>query len=101
MFSVCSCAPGAHANDSAGSAYYVTIQDAGRSAFVAGPYASHGEAEADLELVRNLGEALDPRAVWYAWGTARADAGTDVGKQQLNQARDEEKSRRVRINRPG
>ena len=94
MSSDCSCAPDAHDEDAPGSVFYVTIQDGGRSAFVAGPYNTHGEAEADVDLVRKLGEERDPRAIWYAWGTARTDPGTEVGEQLLNRARDEEKARR-------
>lgn len=86
---ICTCQPGAHASDPPGSRYYVSVQDAGRSAFVAGPYDTHEEAESDVELVRRLGEELDPRAFWYAWGTARTDVDVNVGVPPLNSTRDE------------
>lgn len=94
MSSACTCAAGAHEKDKPGSLYWVTVQDAGRSAFVAGPYPTHGEAESDVELVRRLGEDRDPRAVWYAWGTARTDADLSVPTPPLNAARDEAKSKK-------
>lgn len=90
----CTCPPGAHDSDAPGSRYWVSVQDAGRSAFVAGPYDTHGEAEADVDLVRRLGEERDPRAVFYAWGTARTDADVPVPAPQLNAARYEKKGGR-------
>lgn len=41
-----------------------------RYALVAGPYSSHAEALAAEPAVRRLAERADPRAVWYAFGTA-------------------------------
>ncbi len=54
--------------------YYVTAQDAGRTAFLAGPFRDdHARALALVGEVRELAERLDPRAVFYAFGTSRID----------------------------
>ncbi len=54
--------------------YYVTAQDGGRTAFVAGPFRDdHARALALVDEARRVAERLDPRAVWYAFGTSRID----------------------------
>jgi len=52
--------------------YYVSCQDGGRRALVAGPYPDHDTALAEVDLVKAEAERVDPRAIWYAWGTARS-----------------------------
>ena len=44
-----------------------------RSSLLAGPYASHAEALSKVHAVSRLAEDADPRAAWYAFGTAGAD----------------------------
>lgn len=51
--------------------YYVTAQDAGKTSFLLGPYATHGEAEADVRAGRDLAISVNDRAGWYAYGTTR------------------------------
>src|SRR5436305_14155355 len=52
--------------------YYVTVRDAGRAGFLLGPYRRHREALADVDRGAELARAADPRAAFYAFGTARA-----------------------------
>lgn len=55
--------------------YFVTVIDGPRTAFLAGPYATHFDALDHVELAREKAEQADPRAVWYHYGTARAKDG--------------------------
>lgn len=50
--------------------FYVTCRDAGLTAWLLGPYASHEEALANVQRGSRLAEQADPRAAWYAFGTA-------------------------------
>jgi len=59
--------------------YYVSCEDGGRRALVAGPYVDHETALADVDLVKAEAEQLDSRAIWYAWGTARSEANVGPG----------------------
>lgn len=52
-------------------AYYVSVKDQGRTALLAGPWPTHAEALAMVDTVRAKACELDPRGVWYAYGTAR------------------------------
>ncbi len=61
--------------------YYVTALDGGRSARIAGPYKSHGAALDKVGPVKTLAEDVDPRAIWWAWGTMRSE--TDLGPGAL------------------
>lgn len=57
--------------DTKPGSYYVTAIDGKRVAYLLGPFAWHLQA---LELVgaaQAKAEELDPRAFWYAYGTAR------------------------------
>ena len=47
-----------------------------RIALASGPYTTHELALAAVASVKRLVERVDPRAVWYAWGTARMDMGS-------------------------
>ena len=54
--------------------YYVTATDAGRVAFLAGPYRDdHAAALAMVDTVQLIAERLDPAAFWYGFGTVRVD----------------------------
>lgn len=58
--------------DSKPGAYYVTAQDAGRTALLFGPFMNnHAAALEKVEAVRNLARDVDPRSVFYAFGTCR------------------------------
>lgn len=61
--------------------YYVTAIDGGRSARIAGPYKSHGAALDKVRPVKDVAETVDPRAIWWAWGTMRSE--TDLGPGAL------------------
>lgn len=51
--------------------YYVSVQDQGRTALLAGPWPTHREALEMVDTVRTKACGLDPRGHWYAYGTAR------------------------------
>lgn len=53
--------------------YYVSVRDGARHAFLLGPYDSHLEALENVDRGRRLANEADPRAAWYAFGTARID----------------------------
>lgn len=53
------------------SGYYVSAVDGGCHALVAGPYATHAEALARVEVTCREWERRDPRASFAAWGTCR------------------------------
>jgi hypothetical protein len=57
--------------------FYVTARDGERTAWLAGPFASHGRAIGLIDATRDLAEQVDARAVWYAFGTASLPA--DLG----------------------
>jgi hypothetical protein len=63
-----------HDGDAPGSRYFVSVVDGGKWRPASGPYHTHEDALADVEEVRKIGEDVDPRAVFYAWGTVRVDA---------------------------
>lgn len=56
--------------------FYVTIFDRtdnaghGKVRLACGPYATHPEALDRVEIARRIAEKLDPRTVFYAWGTS-------------------------------
>jgi hypothetical protein len=50
---------------------YVTVRDAGRTGFLAGPYPTRGAAEAKVGEARERAVGADPWAHFYAFGTAR------------------------------
>ena len=59
--------------------YYVTAIDAGRSARASGPYKTHAEALDDVRRVKETIEEMDPRAIWWAWGTMRSEKNLGPG----------------------
>lgn len=72
---VCTCEnPLCPADDARGFAFYVTVRDGPRWAPLMGPFPSHEDALACVDLARKLSEARDARSHWYAFGTAKRDA---------------------------
>lgn len=61
-------------------AYYVTVQDHGRSGFLAGPFLKHGDALAMLPAVKKAARKVDPMAAFYAFGTAHVKTRPMVDK---------------------
>lgn len=60
--------------------YYVSVIDGGRSARVRGPFVNdHAGALAAVDAARAELEALDPRAIWYAFGTCRSETNLGPG----------------------
>jgi hypothetical protein len=53
--------------------YYIAIHDAGRSALIAGPYASEHEAQSRMEHVRQLAYDADPWSWFYTFSLARSE----------------------------
>ena len=51
--------------------YYVSALLSGKYFMMAGPYASHDSALAEVPRVRKIAEEHDRRAVWAAFGTSR------------------------------
>jgi len=84
---ICPCGAD-HSADAEGSRYFVSVRDAGRSGFPAGPYATHAEALADVEAVREIAYRLDGMTHFFEWGTARVDgdAAAKLGPGKLNEA---------------
>lgn len=58
-----------------GAAFYVTCADGARVGWLAGPYADHPAALADVDRVRQCAERVDPFAHFYAFGTAGVVGG--------------------------
>ncbi len=57
--------------------FYVSVVDGPDYRFLAGPYDTHAEALAMVESARRLAVQYDPKAHFYAYGTAKAPAGYD------------------------
>lgn len=53
--------------------YYVSCISGNKRALLYGPLATHAEALAAVERVRAVALEVDRYAVWYAFGTARAE----------------------------
>lgn len=53
--------------------FYVSAIDGRRRHLVAGPYPTHAEALALVDMVLKLADSRDPRAWFMAWGTAGSD----------------------------
>ena len=65
-------------------AYYVTVQDHGRTGFLAGPFNRHGDALATVGAANRAAQDVDPKACWYAFGTAHVKYGP-LPKGRLNE----------------
>ena len=59
-----------------GKDFYVSVIDGSRVGFLAGPYATHTEALADVPTYREKACQANARAHWYAFGTLSLPAGT-------------------------
>lgn len=57
-----------------GRAFFVSVQSGAKAGFLAGPYTTHTGALVHVEAARQMAEAADPRAPWYAFGTCQAPA---------------------------
>lgn len=56
--------------------YYVTVVDGPRASRLLGPFTNdHRAALGMVDAVRAKAEECDPRAFWYAYGTARFPLG--------------------------
>ncbi len=63
--------------------YYVSIiREGGAYVFLRGPFTKHQDALDAVAPSREIAERVDPRACWYAFGTARRD--TDAGPGVLD-----------------
>lgn len=62
---------GSQEPDARPGAYYVTVKDGARVALLAGPWDTHAQALAMVEPVRTKACEVDPRGVFYAFGTGR------------------------------
>lgn len=58
--------------------FYVTVQDAGRTGYLLGPYAEHQPALDNVERGRQLAYKANDRAWFYAYGTASVPRGTAI-----------------------
>ena len=56
-----------------GRRFYVTVVDAGRVGFLAGPFLTHQAALDRVDEVRRLAGEVDYRAHWYGFGTCLMD----------------------------
>lgn len=56
--------------------YFVSVVDGRRRALLAGPYPTHADALGAVPEVREIAKRLDPRAFYYAFGTARLPEGS-------------------------
>ena len=54
--------------------FYVSVRDGTRYRLLAGPYATLAAAEEQVPAVRDLADALDPRAAFYGFGTCKVNA---------------------------
>ncbi len=54
--------------------YYVTVKDGGRTGWLLGPFLTHGRALSHVSRAKRLANDADPRAAFYAFGTASAPA---------------------------
>lgn len=63
-----------------GRDFYVTVVDGGRTGYLLGPFATHGEALANVERGKALAVKHNTRACFgeYAYGTASAPHGTNI-----------------------
>lgn len=74
--------PPAQEPDPRPGAYYVSVvRDGARLDYrlLLGPFAEHARALAAVDAVRLEADRLDPRAVWYAFGTCRVEGGAGPG----------------------
>ena len=52
--------------------YYVSVVDGARYALLLGPFVNdHAAALSRVEAVKKFAQSIDPRAIFYAFGTCR------------------------------
>ena len=51
--------------------YFVTAIDAGKTYYMAGPYANHADALMDVDIALRIADKNDGRAWFMSWGTVR------------------------------
>jgi hypothetical protein len=51
--------------------FYVSVIDGARKGLLLGPFGDHDRAKARVDEVRRAAREVDPRASFYAYGTAR------------------------------
>lgn len=73
-----------HSPDTKPGPYFVSATDAGTYWLMAGPYADHAAALADIDRARDVACFHDGRAKFMSWGTIRAQESAMIGA--LNQA---------------
>jgi hypothetical protein len=59
--------------------YFVSAIDGTKKYIMAGPYAQHTAALADVERVRDIADKADGRSCFMFWGTCRIEGSTQVG----------------------
>jgi hypothetical protein len=59
--------------------YYVSAIDGTKKFIMAGPYAQHADALADVERARQIADKADGRAWFMACGTCRIEGSAKVG----------------------
>jgi hypothetical protein len=65
--------------DTQPGAYYVTVLDGRRYGRLLGPFIDdHAGALAMVDVVRKRAEELDPRALFYSFGTCRVPADDSI-----------------------
>ena len=57
--------------DTQAGSYYVSVQDAGRTGLLLGPFRLHQSALRAVDTGRKIAVALKPEAWFYAFGTCR------------------------------
>jgi len=62
--------PACESSHETGTLFYVSVLDGKRAGFLLGPYATHREALNQVDRGRTLAHGADPRAPFYAFGTA-------------------------------
>lgn len=70
---ICTCEQPLCPADTGG--FYVTVRDHDRTGWLLGPYQTHEDALANEPRARRLAADADPKAPWYAYGTARVKFG--------------------------
>jgi hypothetical protein len=63
-------------NEALAPGFYVSAMNGALKALVDGPYAHHAEALVRVWAVSRAWGNVDPRACWYAWGTAQVHPET-------------------------
>lgn len=59
--------------------YYVSAVDGTKNYLMAGPYAQHADALADVRRVRDIADNADARSCFMFWGTCRIEGSDRVG----------------------